>query len=447
MTPDPDEWEQCLKVLQYIADQPEAIDSQPQFKTLIAKIYKQGRKQVKQRKRNAQQQADRAMKDQVIQARADQTPSVLLPASTTRLVQTLQKPISCYICKQPYVELHYFYHRLCPTCAALNFRKRQQQADLQGRNVILTGGRIKIGFEVALRCLRDGANVYVTTRFPQDAFNRFQQTPDFAAWGSRLRLYGLDLRNVSALDTFIETMLQDLPHLDILINNAAQTIKRPLAYYQQLLEQPAAPAHPQLLQASIDLLELNAPQKSLRELAAYFPRDQWDDDGQPLDKRANNSWSASLADVDIRELVEVQLVNAIAPFILCSQLKPLFLQSPHAQRFIINVSAMEGQFNRQSKTHRHPHTNMAKAALNMLTRTSAADYVRDQIFMNSVDTGWITDENPYPLRERLKEQGFVPPLDIVDGRARILDPIYTTLNKTSEPLHGHFLKDYAPYPW
>jgi NAD(P)-dependent dehydrogenase (short-subunit alcohol dehydrogenase family) len=108
---------------------------------------------------------------------------------------------------------------------------------------------------------------------------------------------------------------------------------------------------------------------------------------------------------------------------------------------------MEGQFYRNFKTTRHPHTNMAKAALNMMTRTSAADYESDGIHMNSVDTGWVTDEDPAHIAARkVVEERFHPPLDIVDGAARIVDPITDGVN-TGAHVWGQFLKDYRPTDW
>jgi NAD(P)-dependent dehydrogenase (short-subunit alcohol dehydrogenase family) len=146
-------------------------------------------------------------------------------------------------------------------------------------------------------------------------------------------------------------------------------------------------------------------------------------------------------------MLEVQLVNAVAPFILCSKLKPLMLKKPGPARHVVNVSAMEGQFGRFNKTDKHPHTNMAKAALNMLTLTSARDYAASNIFMNAVDTGWVTDEDPAAIAKRKQEQhDFQPPLDIVDGAARILDPVFSQI-LTGQPVWGKFLKDYAESPW
>ena len=128
-------------------------------------------------------------------------------------------------------------------------------------------------------------------------------------------------------------------------------------------------------------------------------------------------------------------------------MKPLLLRTPERDKHIVNVSAVEGQFYRKFKTTRHPHTNMAKAALNMMTRTSATDYHADGIHMNSVDTGWVTDEDPEEIAARkTAEHRFHPPLDIVDGAARICDPIFSGL-LTGAHVWGQFLKDYLPTDW
>jgi NAD(P)-dependent dehydrogenase (short-subunit alcohol dehydrogenase family) len=448
----PAELEICLQVLQQISEDPTTIDRHDRFKTLIAKIHKEGRKKSRQAHQQQQQIADRQLQFSTGIVRQQQPQSLPIELGKSRALHRSQ---NCYICKKSYTELHFFYHLLCPTCAELNYHKRHQRADLQGRIALLTGGRIKIGYQLGLRSLRDGARVLVTTRFPHDCIHRYSQEPDFGQWRERLQIYGLDLRHLPSVEAFTTHLLQTESHLDIIINNAAQTVKRPLAFYQHLLSAEPLPA---ALQGAIApgwnraayLLEA-APDESnsLPAIASpYFPANTFDLDGQQVDKRPENSWSLKLGEVDTLEMLEVQLVNAVAPFILNGKLKPLLLKSPFDRRFIVNVSAMEGQFNRLNKTSNHPHTNMAKAGLNMLTRTAAADYARDRIYTNSVDTGWITDENPYPKKTNLQtHRGFFTPLDAIDGMARIYDPIVRGIIDREEPLFGHFLKDYAPYPW
>ena len=129
-------------------------------------------------------------------------------------------------------------------------------------------------------------------------------------------------------------------------------------------------------------------------LEPLFPEGIRDGEGQALDLREINSWRLDLHEVSTVELLEVHLVNAVAPFVLNARLKPLMLAAPSQDKHIVHVSAMEGQFYRSFKTTRHPHTNMAKAALNMMTRTCAEELAAARVYMNSVDTGWINDENP-----------------------------------------------------
>jgi NAD(P)-dependent dehydrogenase (short-subunit alcohol dehydrogenase family) len=469
----------CLEVLQQIADDPESIAQHDRIKGLIAKIHKQGRKysrkidredrkseDIQTRSRTLILQPDRQHLPQVRKSQDRQTieqtllvrsqhPEFreLLPSASEPVY--FQNSVSCYICKQAYREVHFFYHLLCPKCAKFNYAKRQQRADLTGRVALITGGRIKIGYQLGLRLLQDGARVIITTRFPQDCAQRYSLEPDFGEWGDRLQIHGLDLRDIKSLEGFIDYLIDRESALDIIINNACQTVKRPLEFYQHLLAQPElSSAVKALIPVDADtpstLMETRSNYRAelMHSSQMYFPPQAFDLDGQQLDLRPINSWTLKLDCVSTPELLEVQLVNAIAPFLINSRFKPLLKQSRFDRRFIINVSAMEGQFNRQHKTTAHPHTNMAKAALNMLTRTSAADYAEDNIFMNSVDTGWITNENPYPKSQRMeKEQNFYPPLDAIDGMSRIYDPIVTGINLSQTPLFGHFLKDYFPYPW
>lgn len=459
----PEDLATCLDVLQKVADNPSLIDRHERFKGLVAKIHRRGRRGIRRAGREQRRAEDDALREQTgmvgIQ-KGEEQPVAAPPETPPGTVGTLRAAIQCYVCKTPFRELHFHYHLLCPTCANFNYQKRLQRADLTGRTALVTGGRIKIGAQIVLRLLRDGARVIVTTRFPADAARRFAETPDFSEWRERLTIHGLDLRRLPDVEAFASHLLATETDLDILINNAAQTVRRPAAFYRHLIDgespdairalpgelqhllAPVSPGPVRLLDAPDD------PANVLAESTKYFPAGQFDADGQAVDLRPVNSWTLKLDEVPLVEMVETQLVGFIAPFILNSRLKPLLAGSPFARRFIVNVSAMEGQFNRRSKTAFHPHTNMAKAALNMMTRTSAADYAEAGIFMNSVDTGWVTDENPHPKHRRIREeQGFFAPLDVVDGMARVYDPVARGVTEPETPLFGHFLKDYAPYPW
>ncbi|WP_212004071.1 SDR family NAD(P)-dependent oxidoreductase [Chitinophaga sp. HK235] len=476
-----EEWDTCIRVLQVLSRDPDQSPDNMVLKGLVTKLYKRAKKENKAAaaveainkiapEKLTLQRLQAISRNQDILKQYDKklvlsqtamfskyqlpdTGTYIHPPETLTLASTQR----CYTCSCHYKQVHFFYHMLCPDCAELNFNKRMQRADLRGRVAVITGGRIKIGYLTALRMLRDGARVWVTTRFAKDCALRFSEEKDFAEWSHRLKIVALDLRNLGQVNQFIQQLYAEETHLDILIHNAAQTIKRPAAFYQHLfaVEEGPATALPEAVRSCI---VAGAPFRYLgdtweqqllpAEIHQCFPAGQYDKDRQQVDLRSSNSWTMRLDEVPPVEMLETQLVNVTAPFMLNSKLKALLKQSPFSRKFIINVSAMEGQFNRASKTPFHAHTNMAKAALNMMTRTAAQDYALDSIFMNSVDTGWITQENPHPKKERLyAEEGFVPPLDETDGMARIYDPIVSGLASEDIPLFGHFLKDYQPYAW
>jgi NAD(P)-dependent dehydrogenase (short-subunit alcohol dehydrogenase family) len=410
-------------------------------------------------------------------------------------VPDLKEPRSCYVCKVEFRKVHFFYDSMCPECAELNYKKRTQSARLDGKVAVITGGRLKIGYQAALLMLRAGATVVVTTRFAHDAALRFAKEPDYADFAPRLRLHGIDLRHSPSVELFAHYLNDTLPRLDLLVHNAAQTVRRPTGFYSHLIESEEAPlsdlpalvrpvlaAHDELqrmlrsgsmalpggatgggaadalmtwqgrqvgagLLSPARLSQAPVTPEDVEAGAEVFPMGRVDQDLQQVDLRRMNSWRMTLADVGTPELLEVHLVNAIAPFILTRSLKPLMMRDRTDEKHVVNVSAMEASFSRKKKTDKHPHTNMAKAALNMLTRTSAADYADDGIWMNSVDTGWVTDEDPlHHVERKQKEHDFFPPLDVVDGAARVCDPFFSGL-LTGVHEWGKFFKDYKPTGW
>ena len=397
----------------------------------------------------------------------------------------LKNELACYVCKQPFTQVHRFYDSLCEPCGDFNYAKREQTGDLTGHYALVTGARVKIGYQAALKLLRAGAHVVVTTRFPVDAASRYAKEPDFADFKQRLQVFGLDLRHTPSVELFARALAERLPRLDYVLNNACQTVRRPAGFFRHLLEAEAAPLaslpedwhgvlaeHAELCRAlgaphdggtralaaaatsgqgeglvrSATLSQRRYLDDDYRADEALFPTNRYDEDLQQVDLRAINSWRLRLHEVATPELLEVQLVNAIAPYVLNARLKPLLVATAGRHKHVVNVSAMEGQFYRATKTDKHPHTNMAKAALNMMTRTSAPDFIKDGIHMNAVDTGWVTDEDPVVHAQRKAELGFSPPLDIIDGAARIVDPIFVG-RLTGEHVWGQFLKDYKPAPW
>jgi len=474
---DPAELEIALRVLAQMAD----VDQEhPDFVTVrqaTAKMFKAVKKERRLEKRAGIADADRS----VIAATATGAPDRIddetrgIPISTrteTPTAGTLIKARACYICKKPYTVVDAFYHQLCPECAALSHAKRDARTDLTGKRALLTGGRAKIGMYIALRLLRDGAHTTITTRFPRDAVRRFTSLDDSAEWIHRLRVVGIDLRDPAQVIGLAESVAEQGP-LDILINNATQTVRRSPGAYQPLVDAELAPlpdgplpelvtfghtndphpqalersvsAHPLLSAAAVDLAReaMTAGSSSLERLAAGTAIDAG---GLLPDLHDVNSWTQHVDEVDPLEMLEVQLANTTAPFILISKLRPSMAASPARRKYVVNVSAMEGVFGRGYKGPGHPHTNMAKAAVNMLTRTSAREmFESDRILMTSVDTGWITDERPHPTKVRLAEEGFHAPLDLVDGAARVYDPIVR--GEAGDDVFGVFLKDYAPGSW
>lgn len=448
----PDEWAAALRVLRLAADADAPLPDRAELERLIQPVARAARR----RRRSAPPDANETARRQE-QSRRDLAVSAAKDRKLRRgtAMQQLHlhgetaegtggtlagKAASCHICGLPYREIDPHYHRLCPPCAQENRTRRAEHVDLSGRIALVTGGRIKIGFATALRLLRQGARVLVTTRFPHDAAHRFAREDDFAQWRDRLEIHGLDFLDPRTVLTFSSKLDASLPHLDILINNAAQTVKRPDTFYAPAL----AMQHAALPPGAASCLHTGDPLPSLSPSIPILTI-ALDRHGQPRDDRPANSWSLRLHDVPPGELLEVLLVNAAAPALLATALKPLLLRSPHPARFIVNATGMDGRFDAPGKSPRHPHVNMSKAALNMLTRTAAADYARDRIYMNSVDTGWISDESPVSAAGSRAARGWTPPLDEADAAARLCAPIADGMRGD---LHrGHLFRHYRSSAW
>jgi NAD(P)-dependent dehydrogenase (short-subunit alcohol dehydrogenase family) len=490
---DPDKLAIALEVLREVSALPPDHDDVRTMKRAASYMYKLIKKQ-----RRAEIRLERQQHDLDIIARTatgspmridDETAGIPLVSTTAgAFAGELITARGCYICKQDFTLVDAFYHWLCPTCAARSHAKRDQRTDLTGKRALLTGGRAKIGMYIALRLLRDGAHTTITTRFPKDAVRRFSSLPDSAEWIDRLKVVGIDLRDPTQVISLADDVAAAGP-LDILINNACQTVRRTPGAYAPLVEAESLPlppdsvpelvtfdriseAHPAAIAgalrdtavahhdgestehavamhnaATLTALALKAGHASLD---AHLAGTAVDAGGLLPDVQTNNSWTQTVGEVDPLELLEVQLCNSIAPFLLVSRLRPALAAAAAAatsqRAYVVNVSAMEGQFSRRYKGAGHPHTNMAKAALNMLTRTSSGEmFETDNILMTAVDTGWITDERPHHEKLRIAAEGWHAPLDLVDGAARVYDPI--VLGEAGTDLFGCFVKDYEPSPW
>jgi NAD(P)-dependent dehydrogenase (short-subunit alcohol dehydrogenase family) len=520
---DPDELATTLRVLASLNEVDETHADFIAVRHATAGMIKAVKQSRRSEKRAAVAHADRSVVANTATGASDriddETRGLTLSASASAATAgTFVKPRPCYICKQKYSIVDAFYHQLCPACAALGHVKREARTDLRGKRALLTGGRAKIGMHIALRLLRDGAHTTITTRFPRDAVRRFAAMDDASDWLHRLTVVGIDLRDPSQVVSLADAVAAQGP-LDILINNAAQTVRRSPGAYAPLADAEAVPievglwpegegpamltfghasdVHPHALKESVaahpllasthsaevggnpaasgptrvvqkgasaatpsTIASQNARRLTDLALAAGSTSLERHADGSAIDAGGLvpdlhdvNSWVQAVGDVDALELLEVQLCNSTAPFILINRLRPQLAAAAHGsaargagRSYVVNVSAMEGVFARGYKGPGHPHTNMAKAAVNMLTRTSAREmFESDRILMTSVDTGWITDERPHPTKIRLAEEGFHAPLDLVDGAARVYDPVIR--GEAGEDLFGIFLKDYGPSAW
>lgn len=503
-----DQIDECIAILETLNRDTDQIfdipkDRRIELFTQAGRLSRPQRDELKRRKKNAKKKAEKAAATQDKHARnktgirSAREASVFVAPKMIEPKGDQAKPIGapvapreCYVCKEVFTTLHHFYDTMCETCGDFNYAKRFQTADLTGQVALVTGSRLKIGYHITLMMLRAGATVIATTRFPVDSALRYAKEADFETWGHRLKIHGLDLRHIPSVEIFCNYIEQQYDRLDVLINNAAQTVRRPAGFYQHLLAREGdsisqlSPAVRNILSdheaclreleatsSMIENLDKNLPvtwhgkqvgiglsaSAKLSQIAytidhsltttEVFPIGKMDADLQQVDLRKTNSWRLKLGEIHTNEMLEVQLVNSIAPFVLCNRLVHLMKKDNTGMKHIINVSAMEGKFHKFHKESRHPHTNMAKAALNMMTLTSASDFAKYGIYTNAVDTGWVTDEDPIELAKKKTEiHDFQPPLDIVDGAGRVMDPLFDGIN-TGKHWCAKFLKDYRPTSW
>lgn len=484
-----EDYESCLKVLNSFVKNPKELNGFKEIQETLTKLEVGNiqKKQKKEKKKNEKKDKSQKKEIKIINScelakKKEYEKEVVknvLKNEEIKLIKNKEEEIKeeeeieiiqkCYICKKEYKELHHFYDQLCLNCSKFNYEKRKQKGDLKGKIALITGGRIKIGYEIVLILLRNGCQCIVTSRFPKDTAIRYSKEKDFEEFKDRLFIYGLDLKHLPSVSKFIEFLNDKYKTLDILINNAAQTIRRPTIFYQHLIKNEMKELkefdkniqmiiqndfqmklETKLIEYNIDKIDTSISShfsqiKILKEDFEYkekeFPKDRYDTNHQQIDLRKKNTWTYQLNDISLIELLECQTINSTSPFLLIQGLSPLMMKNKNVKKWIINVSAMEGSFNRKNKTIYHVHTNMAKASLNMLTRTTGTELAKNNIYMNSVDTGWVTDEYANGFKTN-----FRAPLDEIDGAQRCLDPIFQGIN-LGIYFHSKFLKDYKEDKW
>ncbi|QGR54241.1 dehydrogenase [Moumouvirus maliensis] len=339
---------------------------------------------------------------------------------STKSYFTLTKKIStrpCYICKIPLTQVHWFYLYQCPTCGDNSLKNRYLTRDLTGLNAIVIGGRIKLGYQIALKLLRAGAKVMITTRSVKSALEYYLQEPDYNKFSDRLYVYSqpFDLSNVKESINNLVGEINEIfgkNQLDIVIQNAAQTIN-----FENF---PIEEVEPE------KILE-----KSMSRGRRYaYPPFEWrvnfeERYGRKIDNRIKNTWGLNIFETSDEEIESVIKNNLVGSILIDKYLIPEM--RPNPDTYIIHVHAKEGMFDTH-KTLKHMHTNITKAGLAMLTRCLAGDSDKEQrsIYpqIHGVNPGWFSIDE-YTSGVRIKCKIFNPPIDEIDAAARVLHPIFT----------------------
>ncbi len=387
------------------------------------------------------------------------------------LMNKIKSP-GCYLCMKKTQKIHWFYHSQCPDCGDTSLKFRNLKRDLTGYHAIVTGARLKLGYQIALKLLRAGAEVLITSRKWEEAFHRYQEEPDYSNFVDRLHVmrFSFDLLKISEQMELFQNELQRVwpdKCVDIIIHNAAQTIANVLesdsssSNSEDLTESPSS-------EDSFYNDQTKTNKRKRYPLKSWFtnPFPEVDKYGRVIDRREKNSWTTEFGTVDPNELNNVLMANVTAPFIINQMLLPYLKNTFDIKKrkpFIIHVHAKEGHFS-SHKTNKHTHTNVAKAGLHMLTRCMASQhatidilshyqstmedtpwvdrYKRNHIELghhhnnlshignwvnvHGIDPGWFSKDE-YNIDTLIKRNILCPPIDEIDAASRIVYPIFENL--------------------